>query len=178
MKKYKDDYEIITTKDEKGRESQRVVYKGTYFELTASETQIAAFKKKHILMLIIIFALRISAGFLENKGMFQFYISFPYVFSFLALWYMASGTFRLSAKKRKYRRDEADRSIKHLKTGSYYLMVLLAIETIGELFWIFLFSPSANSFQESIYLLLTILTINILFFLIRLQREIIVSPSA
>lgn len=178
MNKYKDDYEIVSTTDKKGREKRALSYRGTYYEFPLDEYAMIHFKKQALLMLITIIILQISSGFVKNQGMYQFYISLPYVFAFLALWYMASGTLRLPTKKRKYRRDEIELSLERMKIASKALMILLVIGELGELIFISLVSISGKSLPEYLYLALNTISIALLYFFVRSQRKIITQPCS
>lgn len=178
MKKYKDDYEIVSTTDKKGREKQALSYRGTYYEFRLDEDSMILFKRQSILMLVSIIISHISSGFVKNQGMYQFYISLPYVFAFLALWYMASGTLRLSTTKRKYRRDEIELSLDRMKIASNALMVLLVIGGLGELIFIAFSSMPENSLPDYLYLALNTISIAVLYFFIRSQRKIITQPCS
>ena len=178
MKKYKDDYEIVSTTDKKGREKQALSYRGTYYEFLLDEDAMIYFKRQSILMLVSIIILQISGGFMSNQGMYQFYVSLPYVFAFLALWFMASGTLRLPTKKRKYRRDEIELSLNQMKIASKALMVLLIIGELGELIFISFSSIPEKSLPEYLYLALNTISIALLYFFIRSQRKIITQPCS
>ena len=172
-----DDYEIVFTTDKKGREKQSLAYRGPYFEIDLDEEILSRIKRQSILMLVMMIALHIGSGFVKNQGMYQLYISIPYIFAFLALWYMASGILRLPTKKRRYRRDEIEHSLKTAKIASKVLMVLLGLGELGEFIFLIFGSEPVKGAAEYLYLALNALTITLLFFSIRLQAKIIIHAS-
>lgn len=176
MRKYKDDYEIIVSTDEKGREIKKPVYRGEYFEVSLDENDLGQFKRKCLLVLTPIVVLQISGGFVGNPGMNQLYISLPYVFVFLALFYLAEGVLRLPNEKRKYRRDEVGLSFERIKITSYVLLLLLGGGILGEIIFLLFFSVRDQRGLEFLYLSLEVLAAAIAYFLVRLQKPIHVQP--
>lgn len=172
MKKYKDDYEIIVTEDEKGREIRKPVYRGDYFEISLDENGLRQFRRQCLLLLAPIVVLHTSGGFVGNGGMNQLYISLPYVFVFLALFYLAEGVLRLPKEKRKYRRDEVGLSFDRIKTASNILMILLGIGILGEIIFLLFSSVRDQRGLEFLYLSLEVLSAAVVYFLIRWQRPI------
>jgi len=176
MKKYKDDYEIVSSIDEKGREKETLAYRGVYFDVVTGKSTLTHVKKQSLLMLGLIVILHISGGFLKNRSMYQLYVSLPYVFAYMAIWYTILGTFRFPTQKRKYRRNEIDLSINRAQRASKALMVLLILGEFGGLLFL-AFNSEANLMSEYLYLIFNALTIATLFFTIRLQGEINIHPS-
>jgi hypothetical protein len=177
MKKYKDDYELVVTTDEKGREIKKPVYRGEYFEVSIDEKGLRQFKRQCLLLLAPVAVLHIGCGFVGNPGMNQLYISLPYVFVFLALFYLAEGVLRLPKEKRKYRRDEIGLSFERIKTASNILMLLFGIGILGEIIFL-LFSVREQIGLDFLYLSLEALAAAAVYFLIRLQKPIHVQTSS
>ena len=172
MKKYKDDYEIITTADEKGREKQTLHYRGTYYAFENDEADLSRIKMRSFMLVATIVLLHIGSGYLRNQGMYQLYISIPYVFSFLALWYLAYGILRMPTKKQNYRRDEIELTLNRAKTASKTLLVLLGLIELGELIFL-IFGPETVKYPvEFLYMALNALSITLLYFLVRLLARI------
>lgn len=176
MKKFKDDYEIISSTDEKGREKETLAYRGVYFDVVAGKSTLTHIKRQSLLMLALIVILHVSGGFLKNRSMYQLYVSLPYVFAYMAIWYTIIGTLRFPTQKRKYRRDEIDLSINRAQRASKTLMILLILGELGGLFFL-AFNSGANMMAEYLYLTFNALAITTLFFIIRLQGQINVHSS-
>lgn len=155
MRKFVDDYEIEITEDEKGREKKVPVYRGAYYEIAADEKQIKRFKLISIFLTIVIAALHVAGGFVANQGMYQFYVSLPYVIAFLPLYFLTAGVFRLPNQKRLLRRDEYGLSFERMKKASISLLVILLVGVLGEIVFLIFFT-SGDSSREIIYLLIEI----------------------
>ena len=177
MRKYKDDYEMVATEDENGQEILRPVYRGDYFEVSLEEQDLLNLRRKSLLLLVPIFMLQIAAGFLNNEGMYQFYISLPYVLSFLALFYLGWGGLLIPKEKRPYRREEVDLSFHRMKSASRFLLILLAIVIIGELIFLVFISAGENKLLEIGFLLIEVLAAIVVYIQIRLLKPIIVQAG-
>jgi hypothetical protein len=177
MKKYADDYEIVVTTDEKGREIKKPVYRGDHFEVSLDENGLRQLKNRGLLLVAAIVVLQVGGGFLGNQGMNQLYISLPYAFVFLALFYLAEGVLRVPKEKRPYRRDEIGLSFDRIKTASSILMILLGVGILGEIIFLLFVSVRDQRVPEYLFLSLEVLAAAAAYFLIRLQKPIRVQPS-
>jgi hypothetical protein len=145
MRKYVDDYEIVIEEDEKGREKKKAVYRGNYYEVDITKLNLKQFKWANIIFLVIILASQIAGGFINNQGMYRFYIALPYVAAFLPLYFLIMGIFRLPNEKRKFRRDEVDLSFKRVKKASTFLLILFGMSVLGEVIFLIFFAN--NGYQ-------------------------------
>lgn len=177
MKRFKEDYELVPTKDERGREKLKAVYRGNYFELSLDEHGLLLFKRYGLLLVGAIAVLHITAGFLNNLGMYQFYIALPYAAIFLPLFYLGGGVLRLPKEKRKYRRDEVELSVGHMKTASKALLVLFAIVVVGEIAFILFAANQGNLMQELLFLAAEMFCALAVYMIVRLHQRILVAPS-
>jgi hypothetical protein len=170
-KKFADDYETVTNIDDKGNEKHTAVYRGNYFEVENSKEQIARFKRSCLLLLVGILTMHVGAGFIGNKGMYQFYIGLPYVLAFFPLLYLAEGILRLPKEKRKYRRDEIGHSYDQIKTASAILLCVLAVGVLGEMLFLFFFSTPDLKVLEYPFLAIEVLVAAEVFLIISKQRQ-------
>lgn len=176
LNKYANDYEMVTTTDENGREKQTAVYRGDYFDISLDKEGVFNFKKKSLLLIVAIIILHIGSGFVNNQGLFQFYIIFPYVFTFFPLMYLISGIIKLPKEKRKYRRDEIGLSFDRVKNSSNALLILLGLGVIGEVFFLLFFSPEDIKL-DYLYLSIQVFVSVAVYYLIRLQKDISIEKS-
>jgi len=176
MKRYSDDYEIVITEDEKGREKTTAMYRGNYFETVVNAQDLVKFKRNGLLLIAAIIGLHVGAGFIANPGMIQFYVSLPYVIAFLPLYFLAAGMLRVPNKKRKFRRDEVELSFDRVRSASIFLLVFLSMSIIGELVFLFWFAKAKFNF-EYLYLAVEILALIAAYVLIRIQKPIIIRES-
>lgn len=171
MRKYVDDYEIVIKEDEKGREKEKAVYRGNYYEVEIGKFSLKKFKWYNIILFVVVLALHISAGFINNQGMYRFYIALPYVAAFLPLYFLATGVFRLSIEKRKFRRDEVDLSFKRVKKASTYLLILFGMSVLGEVIFLIFFAN--NGYQLEYFFLAAQLVGGVMaLFLFNIQKYI------
>ena len=171
-KRFEDDYETIITTDEKGNEKKTAVYRGTYFELGLEEVGIRSFRRNCFLLLAAVAVLHINGGFVNNPGMYQFYVSLPYVGAFFPMLFMTISVLRLPKEKRKYRRDEIGLSFDRMKSTSILLMIFLSIGVIGEIIFLLFVSIGDLNVLEYLYLSFEVPAAAAVYLIIRLQRQI------
>lgn len=171
MKKYIDDYEIVIQENSKGREKKVAVYKGAYYEINIDEAGLIKFRRNSLILLALIAIGLIGAGFIGNLGMYSFYVSLPYVLSFLPLYFLVDGGLRLPKEKRDFRRDEAELIFKRIRTASYFLFPVLCLGVIGEVVYLIWFSASAI-WQELLFLFVEIVISAAAFAMIWIQKPI------
>lgn len=143
--KYVNDYEMVVTTDENGKEKKTAVYKGDYFHVSLDEENLIRFRRLSIFLFITVLLLQVGAGFVNNRGINQLYVALPYVVTYFPLLFMAMSVFRLPGEKRKYRRDEIGLSFDRLRTSSVALTILLCMVVLGEIVFL-LFSPNRSAF--------------------------------
>lgn len=175
MKRYADDYEIQIDLDKKGREKKVAVYRGNFFKVDINERQLIDLRKRAIFLFLFLVALHVAGGFVANRGMYAFYVAIPYVFTFLTLYFLGTGIFRIPRRKRKFHRDEVDLSFNRAKKASLALLIILVIGGIGEIFFIIFFSKNALTL-EFLFLSLTLLTIGCAYWIFYLFKGVQVMP--
>jgi hypothetical protein len=171
-KRYVDDFETIIMTDENGNEKKTAVYRGDYFEINLDQIGLRNFRRNCFLLLSAIALLHISTGFVNNPGMYQFYIALPYVGAFFPLLFMVISVLRLPKEKRKYRRDEIGFSFDRMKSTSILLMIFLSIGVIGEIIFLLFVSAGNQNMLEYLYLSFEVPAVAAVYFFIILQRQI------
>jgi hypothetical protein len=171
-KRFVDDFETIITTDEKGNEKKTAVYRGVYFEINIDQIGLRNFRRNCFLLLAAIVLLHISTGFVNNQGMYQFYIALPYVGAFFPLLFIVISVLRLPKIKRKYRRDEIGLSFDRMKSTSIILVIFLTIGILGELVFLLFISPGNQNVLEYLYLSFEVPAVAAVYFFIILQRQI------
>ncbi len=178
LKKYADDYEIIEALDEKGNQKTITVYRGPYFELRPDQADVAKFKRHSLLLLIGVTFLHLSAGFVNNSGMYQFYIALPYVIAFFPILYITRGIFRLPKQVHDLHRDTVELSFGRMKISSYALTTILGIELLGEFGFILFLINKGQGLPDYLFLLLEIFALVGIFAMIKMQKSIHVQPES
>lgn len=171
MKKYIDDYEVVVQEDSRGREKRVAVYVGDYYEVKIDEISLQKFRRNSLILLALIVIGQIAAGFIANTGMYAFFVSLPYIFTFLPLYFLVDGALRLPKEKRPLRRDEAELIFKRMKTASKFLFPLLGAAILGEAVYLIWFS-SGSLGQEFIFLAVEAVALAAVFVLLRIQKPI------
>ena len=171
MRKYVDDYETKIVEDEEGKQVKEAIYVGDYFELSVDRATLKKFKRNCLLLVTVIIALHVGAGFITNQGMNVFYVALPYVFVFLSLYFTVLGILRLPEKTQNLRRDEIGLSFDRMKSGSTFLLILLSASIAGEIIFM-LFFLNGGVGREGLFLIIEVLTAVAAFVLIRLQKTI------
>lgn len=169
---------MVVTTDEHGREKRKPVYQGDYFEVSLDERGLLLFKRISLLLLVAIAGMHITAGFLNNPGMYRFYVALPYVIIYLPLYYLGEGIFRIPKEKRKYRREEVELSFGRMKTASKALLILFGIMVIGEIIFLAFFSVQESFMLEIMFFSAEILATIAAYFLTRLHQPVLVETSA
>ncbi len=177
FKRYADDYVTEITQDESGRERKEAVYRGKFFEVELAAEELVRFKKNSLLLLGWIILVHVAAGFVDNKGMYQFYIAFAYVLTFFPLIYMAAGVFRLPKERRKFRRDEIGLSFERIKSASRIIFVLLCMGLLGEIAYLVFFSGGNEPALEFVFMALEALAAFAAFLTIQMHRKISIGES-
>lgn len=172
MRKYSKDYKIVVTEDKKGREKKTAVYQGKYYEINVEERRLKALKIFCLILSALVILIHIGSGFVANPGMYQFYVSIPYVFAFLPLYFLASGVLRLPTRRRKFRRDEIDLSFKRTDTWALILLIGQSAGIVGEIVFMIWFMDGWINL-ELIYLILEAVSVLLIYFLIRLLKPIL-----
>ena len=172
MRKYRDDYETVITIDDDGKEKRTTHYRGDYYEVDLNEQGLTDFKRRNGLLLVLVIALHISAGFLGNLGMYQAYIALPYVFAIYPMFNILTGVLQLPKEKRMYRRDEVDHSFNRMKTASIILIALLGIGLLGEIAFLLFGGSNARAGQELLFLALEVGTTFLAWLMLILQKKI------
>ena len=170
-KKYLDDYETIYTNEE-GKEKKVIIYRGPYYEIDLDQKGLIRFRRNSLLLLILIVFLHIGVGFLNNRGMYQFFIALPYVIALFPLWNIMSGILRIPQQKDKYRRNEVELSFDRIGNSSMVLLICLGIELLGEIIFLLFFSTTGELGAELLFLLPELIAAAAVYVLFRLQKNI------
>lgn len=172
MRKYSEDHEIVVSVDENGREKRTAVYRGDFFRVTFSNGDITGYRKRAFTLIALMIFFHFGAGFINNPGMYQFYIALPYVIAFFPLLYLAMGVFHLPKETREYRRDEVGLSFNRIISTSKSYGVIIGIGILGTIIYLLFFASISSVLLELLYLLFQLLTFAMVFLLFSLHRQV------
>lgn len=142
-----------------------------YYEVNLDQDRLAAFKRNNLMVLFAMVVLHIGSGFISNPGMYQIYVSLPYVFVFFPFYNAITGAFRLPKEKGKYPHKEVELSFNRIAFASNVLLVLMGVMMLGEL--IFMLVAAGDQPQlELQFLALEALVGLEAFMFFRMQRQV------
>ena len=168
MKRYADDYEIVITEDENGREKKTAVYRGSYYDISVDQQHLLKFRRNCLFLIAAIIVLHTAGGFVANPGMYQFYVVLPYVFGFLPIYYMVVGGLRLPKTTRKFRRDEIGLSFDRIRKANLFSLIFSGLVVIGEIVFMIWFAGEGRSLEFP-FIMIEMLSLIGAYFLYRLQ---------
>lgn len=177
-KKYVNDYEIQTDTDQRGRETNTVVYRGAIFEISLSPEDLSRLRIQSILVFLLITALHVGSGFLRSQGMFRLYVALPYAAAFFPLLYMTEGILRLPRTIRPFRREEMDLSFHRLKITSLLFAGSAAAGVLGQIFFMFFTPPSAHTNADLLHIVFELAAAAASFLLFRLHHAVDIRISS
>ena len=120
---------------------------------------------------------QIAAGFIANQGMYTFYISLAYIFTFLPLYLLIDGALRWPKEKRLFKRDEVELSFYRLKKAVKFMLALTGASIVGEIVFMVFFLRGFD--LKEIYFLVVELIVGAAdFLLLRLNKGIKVNEIA
>lgn len=154
MKRYADDYETVIKVDDNGNEKKTAEYRGEYIGISLDDEGLQKYKRNCIVLVAAIALLHIAAGFINNRGMFQFYIALPYAVAFFPLLYLAAAVLRIPRWKPQYRRDEIGLSFDRTKKSSIIFLIILVSSVLGEIYYLLVGSSEFQFMQEMLFLIL------------------------
>lgn len=175
LRKYKDDYEMISTIDENGRERKKAIYRGVYFEVNLDQDSLIRFRSAAFGLILLITLFHVAGGFVDNQGMYQMYIALPYVLAFFPLMYTIMGIFSLPKEKRSYRRDEIGVSFERIKKSTNALLLFLGIGLLGEIGYVIFGSSPEFLIPELLYLTSDAVCAALTYFFVRIQKRITIN---
>lgn len=170
--KYSDDYDLVTTTDEKGREKRTPVYHGKYYDAVLKGTTYASFRAQVYAGLVLIVALQVLIGFINNQGSRQLYVSVPYAIAFFPVMLLVLGAVQMPAELGHLRRDQVEPTFGRMKSSLNFLLIMLAVSFVGEAIFLLFFLHQNPDGLEFAYLGAIGLEIAAAFFLIRLQNKL------
>ena len=177
MKRFTDDYEIVVQEDEKGREKRTAVYVGEYYEINIDGEALRIFRRNSLILLAVVIIGQIGAGFIANQGMYAFFVSLPYIFTFLPLYFLVDGGARLPKEKHDFRRDETELIFKRMKTASRFLFPLLGVTILADVVYLIWFANTAL-WREFLFIGVEALMMGAVFLILRMQKPIEVTKIA
>lgn len=130
LKNYRRDYKMVLTTDNKGKQIEKPVYIGTWYQfsdgLTRKERLWAA------LPAFFMAALYLVQGFFGRESANAFYVVLPYVAGFLPVAFLIAGGYYALLLPKKMTRQQRDQSFLRLRGMALALLVCSGITLVGQ----------------------------------------------
>lgn len=155
--KYKDDYSRFLRMNGKGRVVPDICYTGDYYILPFEESQ----KKKtawvNLFFSVLLFAIQLFAGMLNQDSSRTFWIVYPYMFVFLPVAYMFLGAVTYFGVPHKMQKAHYETSLMRLRHSCVGAMILVGISGLLDIVYIIRNRGSIRMGMELCYLFLHVL---------------------
>lgn len=170
--KYSEDYELVHTIDDSGRQRTHAEYRGDYYEVSLAESELRPFKRKTLLLLVVAIGLHVAAGFLNNQGMYQFYVVLPYAVGFFPLFNLFQAVLRIPVNKRPLRREEVELSFTRVRSSANTLLLILGVVLVGDVLYLVVFSAPSDRVIDLFFLVSESISAGAIYLITRLQKPI------
>jgi hypothetical protein len=174
MRKYIKDYENVVETDEFGFERKVAVYIGDYFKVNLDEENLNKYRRYSLFLVGMMIIGQLAAGFVATQAMYAFYVSLPYVFTFLPLYFLIDSSLRLPQEDRNFKRDEVELSFNRIKNASKFMLALVGVTIIGDIVFMILHSQGFE-LRELIYPVVEIIVAGLDYLLLRLHKPVTVT---
>lgn len=154
LRGYVKDYEIQESMDNRGAVKKVPVYVGPWFVSVADEEMRHRLNRIYIAMSVLMIALFIGCGFVENAGNRNMVNALAYACSCFPVIYNFIGMVATLRLGEKAERREYDMSIRRMKHSAVGIMVFYPVAVIAEIVSLFTVEYKLNISVEVLYFLL------------------------
>jgi len=154
LRGYVKDYEIRESMDKRGAVKKVPVYVGPWFVSTADGEMRHRLNRIYITMSVLMIALFIGCGFVENAGNRNMVNALAYACSCFPVIYNFIGMVAALRLKEKAERREYDMSVRRMKHSAVGIMVFYPVAIISEIVSLFTLENKVNVIAEIFYFLL------------------------
>lgn len=156
LRSYVKEYEMRESVDNRGNVKKVPVYIGPWFIPTAEEEMRQRLKRIYAVMAVLMIAVFLGCGVLENAGNRNMINALAYACSCFPLIYNLMGMIATMRLKDKIERREYDMSVLRMKHSATGIIVLYPIAMLAEIFSLFTVEKSVSVFSEIVYFILCI----------------------
>lgn len=161
--KYKDDYSWFAKLNGKGRVVDDICYTGDYYVLPFDKEQKKKTNRVNIGYTVVLIALQIAAGMLNQDSSRTFWIVYPYLFIFLPLAYMFVGAVSYYSDPLRMQKAQYETGLARIRRSCIGAMVLTGISAVLDVVYIILHHAEIHMGREILYLLCHILFLAVAF---------------
>lgn len=160
----------METVESNDRVKQKVVYTGEYYKTDLLKEQEQKYKICLVLIPVIMAALFIYMGLLNNDGSRVFYVVMPYVLQFLPIAYMIISAVSFFPKN-MLTVAQYDKTYMRIRTSGTWILILALASILGEILYIV--RGYGNTLELEIIFLVCNIIISILAFItLRIHAKI------
>ena len=156
-KRFKDDYSRYDRLTDKGRVVEDICYTGDYYVLLLDSKQKSKANVVNIAAVLVLIAIHVAAGLLNQDSSRTFWIVVPYIMAFLPLGYMFIGAVNFWGNPVKMQRVQYETGVVRIKRSCIGSMVLIGIGAVLDILYMILYHDTANIGRELVYLLCHVL---------------------
>ena len=130
---------------------------GDYYVLPFDKQQKRKADVVNIATVLVLIAIHVTAGLLNQDSSRTFWIVLPYIMVFLPLGYMFIGAVNFWGNPVKMQRVQYETGVVRIKRSCIGSMVLIGIGAVLDILYMILYHDTANIGRELIYLLCHVL---------------------
>ena len=149
--RFKDDYSWNARLNGKGRVVDDICYTGYYYILPFSEKQ----KKKtnwiNMTFAVILLALQVAAGMVNQDSSRTFWVLYPYLFTFLPVFYFLVGAFSYWSDPLRMQKAQYETGIARMKRSCIGSMVMTIISVILDIVYMVIHRGDMQTGKEFLY---------------------------
>jgi hypothetical protein len=149
---YKDDYSRFLRLNRKGRVVPDISYIGDYYVLPFDEKQKKKTGMYNLLGAVLLLAVQIVAGLVNQDSSRTFWIVYPYLFTFLPLAYLVAGAVRYLEAPLRMQKAHYETSIARIKHSCIGTMVLAGFSVVLDIVYMLLHHDAIHMGRELCYL--------------------------
>ena len=154
LRGYVKDYEIQESMDKRGTVKKFPVYVGPWFVSVADEEMRQRLKRIYLAMSVLMIALFLGCGMIENAGNRNMINALAYACSCFPVVYNCIGMVAALQLGEKAERKEYDMSVRRMKHSAIGIMVLYPIAVVSEVISLFTAVNKVNILTEILYFML------------------------
>lgn len=149
--RFKDDYSWHARLNGKGRVVDDICYTGYYYILPFSEKQ----KKKtnwiNMTFAVILLALQVAAGMVNQDSSRIFWVLYPYLFTFLPVFYFLVGVFSYWSDPLRMQKAQYETGIARMKRSCIGSMVMTVISVVLDIIYMVIHRGDMQTGKEFLY---------------------------
>lgn len=150
--RFKDDYSWTARLNGRGRVVDDICYTGVYYILPLTQEQKKKSNYCNMGFGLLLLAIQLAAGMVNQDSSRTFYIMFPYLFTLLPVFYFLLGAFSYWSDPVKQQKAQYETGLARMKRSAMGSMVMNGISVILDIVYMILHRGNMQTLRELIYL--------------------------